>query len=215
MTALVGTTPLDQQQHIVLDEISWELYEKLLEEIGNRPLRVTFDQGRLEIMSPLPKNERWGSWIGRLIELLALEKLIRIEPLGSTTFRSRLKRRGLEPDECYYIQNADQALQIEDEFDPAIHAPPDLAIEIDITSRSVPREPIYAALGVPELWRFDGSALDVLHLGADGAYQRAGRSLALPFLPIEPFTRFILRRTDPDQLAVLREFQAWVRQLPG
>src|SRR3954454_11723427 len=88
------TTPLAGQQHIVLDDISWEFYEPLLREIGDRHIRVTYDEGTIEIMSPLPKHERWGEWIARLIGLIEEARGVRIEALGSTTFRSGLKKKG-------------------------------------------------------------------------------------------------------------------------
>ena len=165
-------------------------------------------------MSPLPKHELWGAWINRLIELICLDLMIKVATLGSTTFRSEKKRKGLEPDKCFYIQHADEGLALDGEFDPAIHSPPDLAVEIDITRRSIPRQPIYAARGVKELWRFDGQKLDVLHLGSTGEYVVAAKSLAFPFLSMPEFTSFVLRMREPDQLRVLREFRAWVSTLP-
>jgi Uma2 family endonuclease len=212
MILQTSKVPLEQQQHIVLEDVSWGFYERLLEEIGDRHIRVTYDDGRIEIMSPLPKHDRWGRWIGRLIELLCFELRIRCENLGSTTFRSSLKKKGLEPDECFYIQHAAEADDIEEEFDAAIHPPPDLAIEIDITRRSIPRQPIYAALGVPEIWRFDSEKLQVLHLSAN-KYVEGNASLALPFLKMSEFEQFVLRRSVKDQLKTLDEFTKWAKSL--
>jgi Uma2 family endonuclease len=197
-------------QHIVFDDVSWDFYEHLLREVGNGAIRITYDRGRLEIMSPLPKHERWGEWIGRLIELMCLERSIPVESLGSTTFRNRAKRGGLEPDQCFYIANADRAREINDAFDPATDPPPDLAVEIDITRRSIDREPIYAALRVPELWRFDGEHLTALHRSAKGKYVKRARSLSFPFLNVAEFERFVLRMNDKDQIRVLREFREQV-----
>jgi Uma2 family endonuclease len=201
-----------EAQHIVLDDVSWEFYEHLLREVGNRPIRITYDQGSLEIMSPLPMHEHWGSWIARLIELMCFERDIVVRSYGSTTFRSRPKKKGFEPDKCFYIKNADAVRNIEGPFNPAKHPPPDLAIEIDITSRSIEREPIYAALGVRELWRFDGERLAVLHLMRE-KYVVRSRSRAFPFLPMGQFEAFVLRLPDKNQLLVLREFRDWVRSL--
>src|SRR5438552_134276 len=122
-------------EHLVLENASWELYEQLLRETADRRLRITYDQGRLEIMSPLARHEGYGSWIARLIELMCLERSIRVASLKSTTFRSKRKRKGLEPDECFYIQHVDAGLKLDEEFNPATDPPPDLAIEVDITSR--------------------------------------------------------------------------------
>jgi Uma2 family endonuclease len=117
----------------------------------------------------------------------------------------------LEPDECYYLENARRVRGMK-RFDPAVYPPPDLAIEVDITSRSIPREPIYAGLGVPELWRFDGSLLRVLRLD-NGVYREVEKSDAFPFLPMEQFSRFVRRMMDEEQTSVVREFRRWVRGL--
>lgn len=215
MTVAQASIPfsLDDVQHIVLEDMSWDFYERLLKEIGDGHTRLTYDNGRLEIMSPLLKHELYGEWIGRLIELICLDRSISVASVGSTTFQMRRKRKGLEPDKCFYFRHASAARRIEGKFNPAIHPAPELAVEIDITRRSVPKEPIYAALGVPELWRFDGQALHVLHR-SKGKYVARKRSLALPFLQIEEFSKFVLRIKDPDQIRVLREFRDWVKTLP-
>ena len=204
---------LDDQQHIVLDDVSWGFYEQLLAEIGDRHIRVTYDDGRLEIMSPLFTHELYGDWIGRLIELICLELSMPVTGAGSTTFAVRKEKKGLEPDKCFYFRNAEAAAKYRGRFNPKIHAAPELAVEIDITSPSVPRQPIYAALGVPELWRFDGERLQVLHL-LKGKYVERASSLAFPFLPISEFEKFVLRMTEPGQLHVTRQFRDWINNLP-
>ena len=213
MTVANEAISLAGQQHIVLEDMSWEFYEHLLNEIGDRHVYVTFDQGSIEIISPLPKHERWGAWIGRLIELMCLEKSIDCEALGSATFRSEAKQRGLEPDKCYYFKEARAARQLEEAWDDSTDPAPELVVEIDITSRSIPREPIYASLGVKELWRFDGNKLQVLHLGPKRKYVVRSRSLALPFLPMAAFAKFVSRMRDNNQIKVLNEFRAWVQSL--
>jgi len=209
---LASDVPLDRQQHIVLDDVSWELYEHLLEEVGDGHVRLTYSDGRLEIMSPLPVHEMWSRRIYSLIQVVCMERLIEMVPLGSTTFRDEDKEQGLEPDECYYIEHAAHGHQIQGAFNPAVDPPPDLAIEIDITRRSIPKQPIYAALGVPELWRYDGKRLHVLLL-VDGDYKPAPASKAFPFLPIGEFETFINRFNDHTVTAVLLSFREWVRTL--
>jgi len=212
--APVAPTPLIEQQHIVLDDVSWQLYEHLLEEIGDRPIRMTFDQGNLEIMSPLPKHERWKGRIAQMVEILEVELNISMEPLGSTTFAREDLAKGLEPDECYYVQHAAD-VRGKDRLDLTVDPPPDLAIEIDITRRSIAREPIYAALGVPELWRFNGRQFRMLLLGADGTYQTVSHSAAFPFLPASIVESFIRRLGKEQPAVVLRDFRDWVRTLPS
>lgn len=211
MTTTARTIPLTDQQHIVLNDVSWGFYEQLLREIGERAIRVTYDDGWMEIMSPPPRHERWKTRIGRMIEIISLELDIPVDTLGSTTFKREDRKKGLEPDECYYVQN-EPAIRGKDELDLAVDPPPDLAVEVDITSRSIPREPIYAALGVPELWRFD-ERLFVLRLHANGKYYPAERSEVFPFLPMKQFEAFLLRLKDEEQNRVLREFRDWVNTL--
>ena len=99
-------------------------------------------------------------------------------------------------------------------FDPAVHPVPDLAVEIDITRRSIVRQPIYAKLGVREIWRFDGRRLAVLLLKRGGTYTVSRFSRVFPFLPMDRFEAFVLRMASEDQMTVQLEFQDWVRTLP-
>jgi Uma2 family endonuclease len=208
-----STTSLDDVQHIVLDDVSWTFYERLLDEIGDGGVRVTYDEGSIEIMSPLPKHEQWGHRIGMLINAIGIERRIEIEELGSTTFRKAKRQKGLEPDECYYIANADAVRDIEGPFDASMHPPPDLAVEIDIIRRSIPRGPIYAALGVPELWRFDGRRLSVRKLTVSGTYEDVPISSSFPFLPMDEFEKFVIRLANEPKSTVLPDFSKWVRTL--
>jgi len=211
MTVSVRPTPVAEGQHIALDDVSWDFYERLLEEIGDRPIRVTFDEGSIEIMSPPPKHETVKKAIASLLELLTIELNIQMTRFGSTTFRREDKQKGLEPDECYYLRNTDRVRGMQ-EYDPDHHPPPDLAIEVDITSRSIARQPIYAALGVPELWRYNSGKLEILVLHA-GTYSQVERSPSFPFLPTSDFNRFVERMIAEDQTTVLREFRDWAKTL--
>jgi Uma2 family endonuclease len=210
MTQAAEPIPFADQQHLVLSDVSWRLYDTLLQEITGRPLRVSYYKGRIEIMSPLPKHDKWKWRIGRMIGILTLELNIPMTPLGSTTFRREDEEVGLEPDDCFYIEHA-AAVHDKDRIELPADPPPDLAVEIDITHRSVAREPIYAALGVPELWRFDGTRLAVLGLTADGKYEERPTSRAFPLLPMDEFRHYLdLMRTTDDTTA-MRQFQQWVR----
>ncbi|MFI5380867.1 MAG: Uma2 family endonuclease [Tepidisphaerales bacterium] len=202
--------PLDQVQHVVLEGISWGSYEKLLKEIGDRPLRVTFDEGSLEIMSPLPEHEHPKRFIGRLIEMLAFTLDRPVTCLGSTTFRRRDKQKGLEPDECYFFENEAKVRGLK-RWNPRKDPPPDLVVEVDIFSRSIDREPIYAALGVPELWRYDGQRLQCLQLSGDH-YTVRRHSRVFPFLEVAQLQQFLAQLPDKDENSILREFIAWVKK---
>ncbi|QOV89168.1 Uma2 family endonuclease [Humisphaera borealis] len=207
--------PVDSVEHVLLDRVSWSKYEELLAEFESRPsVKLTFDRGRLEIMSPLAEHESFAELLGRLIELMSLERRVPIVPLGSTTFHDEVKTGGLEPDKSYYIANAPAIRGIRGPFDPKIHPAPDLAIEVDITSRSVAREPIYSALGVPELWRVTFDGIECLHLADDGKYRPAERSLSFPFLMPSTLWGWVRRLEDEVDLVVLVEFREWVQRLP-
>lgn len=202
---------LDQQQHLVLSGVDWEFYEHVLGKIGDRPIRVTYFDGTIEIMAPLSKHEVVKKAIARLVETMMLDLDMSGIPFGSTTFREEAKGAGLEPDECYYLKNPATVMGME-KFDPEKFPPPDLAIEVDITRRSVPRQPIYAALGVPELWRFDGQNLEVMVLGKKG-YSRVHSSPAFPFLKMDQFSQFVHRLLNEDSVIVLKDFRKWVAGL--
>ena len=210
---LADPIDLEDKQHIVLTYISWDFYEKLLYEIGNRSTRVTFDNATIEIMAPLPIHEVWKHRIARLVDFMSVELSIDMENLGSATFKRKDLAKGLEPDACFYIQNWEVPRGKYD-MDLTVDPPPDLAIEIDITNRSVPRQPIYAALGVPELWRFDGKRLQVLELQRD-KYVEVKNSLSFPFLPIRVFESYVSRQDSERTNDVIRDFSIWVRTLNG
>ena len=198
--------------YLLMDDVPWAFYEATLKQIGDRPLRVTYCDGRMEIMSPLPDHEKPKKAIARLVEALTEELDINLAPLGSTTFRWKKKQTGFEPDECYYIQNEPKVRDMK-RFDPAKFPPPDLAIEVDILSRSVAREPIFARLGVPEVWRYRKSQLHVRVLGPNGTYSDHAKSLAFPFLPMDRFAEFVHRMVTERQNGVLRDFRKWAKRI--
>lgn len=169
---------------VVLEGISWGAYQTLLAEVGDGHTRLTYDSGRLEIMSPLPIHEQVKKIIARLIEAYADGVGLPVEGLGSTTFQREDLEKGLEPDECYYIQHALETIGKE-RFDLTIDPPPDLVIEIDIHPPDIARQPIYAALGVPEVWRYDGREVVSLHRSEAGRYKPAEASRAFPNFPMK------------------------------
>ena len=217
MTAAVDIPlkpPPGLPQHIVLDGMTWDFYEHLLRLVGDRPIQITFFRGRLEIMSPLFKRERWKMMIGGMIELLARARKTPFIRAGSLTLRQQDEEAGLEPDQCYYLQHARQVLGKE-RIDLPGDPPPDLAVEIDITRHSIARQPIYAVLAVPELWRFDGKRLHFLKLVEAGRYDAVDHSLAFPFLSPEDLQPFLDRMHTEDDLAVTEAFEEWLKTLRG
>jgi Uma2 family endonuclease len=194
-----------------LHGVPWRTYEFLLYRLDGQGLRITYDQGELEIMTLSLEHESWGAILGALIQVLTMELDIPIRSGGSTTLRRAFKKKGLEPDECYWIEN-ERLMRGKKDFDSESDPPPDLAVEIDITHSSLDRMGIYAALRVPEVWRFDGELLRVYLLGANAKYKESASSRAFPFLPIHEIERFLHDGTTTDETTLMRVFSKWVRE---
>lgn len=202
--------PQASGERFVLEGVSWQLYEMLVEELAEQRVFITFDAGRLELMSPSPKHEWWKTLIGRLIEVLALERAAPVEGLGSTTFKRKDLAKGLEPDECYYLRGAGE-LRRRQEADLTRDPPPDLVVEIDITHRAIDRESMYGVLGVAEVWRFDGRSLTFLVLQPDGSYRAAETSAAFAGLRAADVQRFLNTAEEEGQSQAVLAFRDWIR----
>jgi Uma2 family endonuclease len=200
------------ESRVVLSGISWATYESLLAETKNHGTRFTFDRGYLEMMSPSREHERVKRFIGRMIETLTEELGIPISSTSSTTLKLELEERGLEADESYYIAN-EPKVRNRKEIDLRIDPPPDLAIEVDISSSSLDQLNIYSSFGVPEVWIFDDAVLKVFRLQPDETYARQSRSPAFPFLPLDEVERFLARRNETDETTWIRSFREWIKTL--
>ncbi len=201
--------PLQPTEIIHLSGITWKTYETLLQELNHsRRLRLTYNQGNLEIMAPSPEHEIYKKAMGRFVETLAEELEIRIHPLGSTTFKLP-ELSGVEPDECFYITNLN-AVKGKNRINLQQDPPPDLVVEIDITSSCENRLPIYADMGVPEIWRYDGNSFNI-NILQNQKYVTVEQSLAFPNLPLPEISRFLQQVNQQDYLELVREFRHWVR----
>lgn len=199
------------EQRIVLHNISWRTYEALLHDLRQSSWpRLAYDRGELEIMAPSFNHEYWSSRFKTAVYLICLELDVGMQPAGSTTFRREDLERGLEPDECFYIAQV-AAIRGLRELDLTRDPPPDLAIEIDITRSSLDRQSIYAALGVPELWRFDGDTLRVHLRRTDGTYEVSDHSASFPQLPLAELLPVLRETFDLDEIAFTRAFRPWLR----
>ena len=205
MTAKTLSPP---EQIVELSNISWQTYETLLAEIGDRPIRLRYNRGNLKIMVPSPEHEIYKRVMGRFVETLAEELEVTIEPLGSTTFK-RPELIGVEPDKCFYIQNI-SAVKGKKRLDMNQDPPPDLVVEIDITSRSDSTLQVYADLGVPEVWIYNGSRLKINRL-EDGGYVECDRSLAFPSVAILEIVSFLEQAETMDYLELVKSFRNWVK----
>ena len=211
MSIQTANSTTSSDRRFFLSGISWQTYEALLADIGDRSsIRLSFNNGDLELMSPGGLHDRYKTRFGRMIEALTEELDIPMDGCGSTTLRRGDVTKGLEPDEAFYILN-ESKVRGKLNMDLAVDPPPDLAIEIDITSSSVDREGIYAALGVPEIWRYDGDTLRVFQLKKTGIYERTESSLNLPLLPIAEFAAFLEFLPYEDQTTWAKRFRGWLR----
>ena len=198
------------EQRTILHYISWETYQRLLadHEDSSAP-RFAYDRGMLEITSPLAEHEEPNRAIALLVEVVAEELGLDLRNLGSTTLKREDARRGVEPDSCFYIQN-EPRVRGKTGIDLALDPPPDLVVEINITSPSLDKLPIYARLGVPEVWRYDGKGVTILRLAGE-AYVAAAESAALP-LSGEVLSRFVAESKTLPRTGWRRALRAWTRR---
>ena len=127
------TKPLDGEHRVVLRGVGWEGYQSILRMVDDQPVRMTYDRGDVELMSPSPKHERKKSLLGQFVRILAREFRIAMMPMGSTTWSREDLDKGLEADESFYLGDLER-LKDPDNIDLDADPPPDLAIEIEITS---------------------------------------------------------------------------------
>lgn len=195
---------------LILHDIVWEEYEEILDALGEaKGLRVSYDQGTLQIMTLSTRHEKYARLIDNLVSLFSITRRIKVLCYGSSTMKKQDKLRGAEPDSCFYVQNAD-LVGGKSDIDFNIDPPPDIVVEVDLGHDSVSKFPIYAALGVNEIWRYDGQFLTMYHL-TQGQYAAAAASQALPELSSETLTEFLSRSHHEDQYEVLLAFENWLQ----
>lgn len=194
---------------LLLRDVTWDEFEQILAELGDRrSSRIAYHQGVLELMTPLPEHESAKEIISDLVKALLEELDQEFWPLGSTTFKRKCMIEEIEPDQCFYIQNEARVRGL-DRIDLDVDPPPDLAIEIDVTSRTHPE--IYAQLGVPELWRFEKGTLKIYAL-QNGAYQLVSQSLIFPgFYLAEAIPKYLKQSKLDGRNRTLKVFRQWVR----
>jgi Uma2 family endonuclease len=197
-------------QKLLLSGISWQEFETILEDLGeSRGSRIVYDRGTLEIMTPLPEHEMNKVLVSNLVEALLEELEIDFWCLGSTTFKSEILGKGIEPDNCFYIRN-EAAVRGKSRLNLTSDPPPDLALEIEVNSRSHPN--IYAALGVPELWRFEQGKLQINVLQA-GKYVEVEESQIFPNFPLkQKLPEFLKCCKIEGRNKTMKAFRLWVKQ---
>lgn len=199
-----------QGSRLVLQGVPWTEYQRVLRAFRQRHLRITYDRGMLELLTFPPRHDRCKSVLRMLVEALLETLAWDWAGFGSMTHQRRGRRRGLEPDECFWIQN-ELLVRCKDHIDLRRDPPPDLALEIEISRSVLDRLGIYAALKVPEVWRSDGQTIIVHLLQADDTYAESAASRAFPFLPMAEMSRFLQQRATLGNAQLLAAFKDWVR----
>ena len=194
---------------LLLQNIDWSTFEELLEELGEtRAARISYSRGTLEVMVPLAQHEDSKEIIGDLVKILLEETNIEFRALGSTTFKNEQMVQAIEADACFYIQH-EALVRGKKRIDLTIDPPPDLAIEIDITSRT--QFDNYEKLGVPELWRYDGDQLEIKVL-QNGRYVISPTSVHFPQLPlVAAIPQYVKQSQIIGRNATMKACRAWVR----
>lgn len=199
---------LEPGQKVTLHPASWQEFEEILAQLGERrSSRIAYANGIIEIMVPLPEHERSKVLMADLVKILLKVQKRRWEPLGSTTFKREGMAAGIEPDDCFYIQNY-QAVIGKNRIDLSVDPPPDLALEIDVTSKT--ELDAYAALGVPEVWIYEDDKLKINVL-REGKYAESEMSLIFPDLAVvDIIPQFMRRATEIGVSQTLEEFEQFI-----
>jgi Uma2 family endonuclease len=213
MSAILELNQLELTKSEVIYGVSWEMYESLIEKYwGETCPRMTYDSGILEVeMSNSDKHEEDNRTLAKLVELVLEELEIDYRNLGSTTYKKKIIRKGFEPDSCFYIQSlhkikGNSNIGIENEV------PPDLTIEINRKSSSVPRMPIFAAFGVKEIWRLSDDEVKFYTL-EEGVYLETANSIALPILSSQKATDFLSESRETGNIAWTKKVRNWVNEV--
>jgi Uma2 family endonuclease len=201
------------EQRIVLHDIAWETYERLLTDHVDRSVpHFTYDHGELEIVTPSIDDERDNRTLDLLVEIVASEWSIDVVNVGSTTFKRRDLEQGFEPDTGFYIQH-EEDVRGKAEIDLLVDPPPDLIIEVEVTQSAIPKLPLYARMGTPEVWRLHDDRVTILRL-AESGYRETPTSEALSPLTSAIVTDFLQSSRALRRTAWMRQLREWARGAP-
>lgn len=206
-------TPVRGDQRVVFHDVSWQTYMGLLEARGEGRVRLTYHRGVLEILTFSKLHEILSEVLGGFVKVLAKEYGLEVQSVGSMTMHAEELQSGGEADKTYYIRH-EEVVREREEYNPAIDPPPDLAVEVDLSSSSSRRMLVFAELGIPELWQYDGERLVFKSLGEDGKYQVIEQSLSFPRLSAADLQSFVDRRGTMGEIALDDELAKWVRTNP-
>src|SRR5262245_605526 len=200
-----------EQGRVLLTGVPWLAYVALADGLGEQPVRVTYDRGRLEVMTVGREHEIYRSLLAQFVVTLADELDLPLGLGGSMTFRRENLERGLEPDGCYWV-GSESKVRGRLELDLSRDPPPDLAVEVEGSRSALDRIGTYAALGVPEVWRVGRDQLQVGVRQPDGSYLWGEHSPTFAGLPLAEAIDFLRQALRTDHLSVVRAFRGWVRQ---
>ena len=204
---------LDEQVSVILSNVAWATYDEFVQETMDVIVnpRFYYEKGSLLIMPVTAEHESINRSISSLIDILAEEFRINSRSLGSATYQREDIEKGFEPDSCFYFANEPQIRAVK-RLDMTIHPAPDLIIEVDITSPSTGRQNIFAAFGVPEIWRYNGAKMRILKLEND-KYVEISNSLALPKVTTEKLTEFVEKSAALSRLEWIGEVRNWAKSV--
>lgn len=203
---------LDEQVSVILSNVAWETYQITVNEFaGKQNPHFYYDKGNLLIMSNSSEHEEIKDTIVYLIYIFTEEFRVNARSLGSSTYQREDIEKGFEPDSCFYFENEPKIRGVK-RLDMSVHPAPDLIVEVDITSLSTGRQSIFAAFGVPEIWRFDGEKMQILRLEND-KYVEIPNSLALPKVTPEILTEFIKKSEILSRLEWINEVRSWAKNV--
>jgi Uma2 family endonuclease len=205
----MDTKPLNYlvppETRMVLENIAWGTYAALSEQRHGSVPRMTYDEGVLEMMSPMREHENIGCLIGRIVEAYSEVRGIEIISVASMTVKCASLAKGFEPDESYYVTHAAQVLS-QTEMDFEVDPPPDLVVEIEMTSSAIEKLKFFAAMNVPEVWRHNGELLRMYRL-ENAEYREIDCSVELPGLDAQRINEIVLRRNSVGETKLIREFR--------
>ena len=203
---------LDEQVSVILSNVAWEIYQAAIQEFwGKQNPHFYYDRGNLLIMSNSSEHEYYNRIIASLIDILAEQFQRNWISLGSSTYQREDIEKGFEPDSCFYFANEEKIRGVK-RLDMSVHPAPDLIVEVDITSLSTGRQNIFAAFGVPEIWRFDGEKMQILKLEDDN-YVEIKHSLSLSKVTSEKLTEFVDKSEKLSRLEWINEVRHWAKSV--
>jgi Uma2 family endonuclease len=211
--------PAPSESRTLLQQVSWQKYEQLLEEMGQkRTARFTYDRGRLEMMTPLEEHERCHKLIESLIQVVTDELNLSVASFKVPTLKDASQQIATEPDTGYYIQNADQ-MQRKYMVDLAIDPPPDLILDVQLSKSSINKFGLYAELGIPEVWRYISKPGETflkgkffIHYLQGGQYIEEDCGLAFPFLSAGRILQFIDQSDAIGLPKALQDLRFWIQE---